>query len=189
MLARASSSLGDYYRTAEDYYRITGLTCAFGAHFMVLAIGFNNIGVTYFTAVPLTMVELAFVVLATVRLFFLSRRSDLKKQDGDFVRWLFYPNQTGNEVFFLLGSFLLLYRALLFNEFNDCLLEDCYTTREQNIVALVGSAIAKAVITRDKKERLPELADVKVAQVKQLPPQTLRRRLTFREKPIKLRLV
>lgn len=139
------------------HFKLPALGCAFAIHGTVLAMGINNVGWSHLTKLPLSMIELGFIVLCLVRHYFANVRDKTpNKKDNKLLKWLVYPNGVASTVYYYVGTYLLIYRTVIFNEFNDCLIEDCYPSREQSIIALVGTTMVWAFVDKERPMKLPK---------------------------------
>ena len=139
------------------HFKLPALGCAFAIHGTVLAMGINNVGWSHLTKLPLSMIELGFIVLCLVRHYFANVRDNTpNKQDNKLLKWLVYPNGVASTIYYYVGTYLLIYRTVIFNEFNDCLIEDCNPSREQSIIALVGTTMVWAFVDKERPMKLPK---------------------------------
>lgn len=139
------------------HFKLPALGGAFAIHGTVLAMGINNMGWSHLTKLPLSIIELGFIILCLVRHYFANVRDKTpNKKDNKLLKWLVYPNGVASAVYYYVGTYLLIYRTVIFNEFNDCLIEDCYPSREQSIIALVGTIMAWAFVDKERPMKLPK---------------------------------
>ena len=139
------------------HFKLPALGCAFAIHGTVVAMGINNVGWSHLTKLPLSMIELGFIVLCLVRHYFANVRDNTpNKQDNKLLKWLVYPNGVASTIYYYVGTWLLIYRTIIFNEFNDCLIEDCNASREQSIIALVGTTMVWAFVDKERPMKLPK---------------------------------
>ena len=138
-------------------YKLPALAYAFVIHSTALALGIYNGGASYLLAMPLSTFELGFVVLCFIRLFFASvRDTTTNKKWRKRFQWLVYPNGVASTVYYYIAVSLFIYRTLIFNEFDDCLLASCYPSREQSFISLAGTAIVFVVMDKERPMKLPK---------------------------------
>ena len=117
-----------------------------------IANGINDYDITYLTRLPLGLIELGFVVLCFVRLFGAKLR-DEEKSKKSFPR-LVYPNGVAagcSTTRHLLAD----HQTTIFNEFNDCLLEDCIPSNEQSIASSPRTTLTWAFVDKERLMKLP----------------------------------
>lgn len=122
------------YTQNEDIYKRVQFYAFIGtlaAQCVALGLLMSDQGISVFLKLPLIVIDMGFALLCLTRGGCLRAKSMLNVK----------PGSLGNLFLYGISTALMIFRTLIFHERNDCMIDDCDTWLETNIVALSASLL------------------------------------------------